>query len=85
MVTTLLGYLPPAAAVHHELEIVKEAFRAAAIELREQSARIGATTVAEKLYWSTMALRAFRRGDLAACRWHCSIVPELHLSLNERS
>jgi endonuclease/exonuclease/phosphatase family metal-dependent hydrolase len=79
-VQLMLDFLPAATSVHHQLSLVKEAFHSAAIELREISARLGATSVAEKLYWSTLALRAFRRGDMAACRWHCSIVPELLLA-----
>jgi hypothetical protein len=80
-VQAMLEYLPPASSPHHRLEMVKAALHTAASELRESSARIGATSVAEKLFWFTMALRAHRRGDLAACRQHCAIVPELLLAI----
>jgi endonuclease/exonuclease/phosphatase family metal-dependent hydrolase len=82
MVQAMLDYMPDASSAPRRVELVKEAMCSAAIELREASARMGATTVPEKLYWSTLALRALRRYDLSACRRYCAIVPELSLAIS---
>jgi endonuclease/exonuclease/phosphatase family metal-dependent hydrolase len=81
-VQTMLDYIPAASTAPLRVERIKEAMCSAAIELRESSARFGATTIPEKLYWSTMALRALRRLDLPACRRYCAIVPELLLAIS---
>jgi endonuclease/exonuclease/phosphatase family metal-dependent hydrolase len=81
-VQLMLDYMPVALTAPQRVEHIKEAMCSAAIELRESSARFGATTIPEKLYWSTMALRALRRLDLSACRRYCAIVPELLLAIS---
>jgi hypothetical protein len=77
-----LNDMPAASSIFHKIDLAKDAMLSAACELRETSARLGATTVAEKLYWATMALRAHRRGDLSAAERYCQIVPELRVAIS---
>jgi hypothetical protein len=69
-------------SAHRGIEMAKDAMYTAASELRDASARLGASTIADKLYWSTMALRAHRRGDFTAAEKFCRIVPELLLAIS---
>jgi hypothetical protein len=84
MVQTMLDYMPAATSVHQQVVLVKEAMYSAAIELRETSGQLGATSIAEKLYWATRALRALRRCDDALARKCCLAVPELRLAISDQ-
>ena len=62
----------PSFSPWEKLDVVRDAFHAAAALVKQDLLAIGATTPVEKVYWTTMVIRAGRKGHadevLSGCR-----------------